>query len=273
MKKVVRNTLNLLYKLGFKKIILKISKNKNLSDKIIKYFWEKGGYEHYKKLYLHYRDLLRKNNLSLKNKKILEIGSGDSIGAGYFFANEKYANWTGSDINRTPNNENLIIRQINEMDMIYPNLNKTKFVKMDICKHSARFNNKFDLILSNAVLEHISKSKIDLAIKNMYLYLKKGGIMIHEIDLRDHFNLKDPFDFYRYSEKEWEKLTRGSIFYTNRLRSSDFARIFIRNHFRIVSRDIFQKKNLPKNINSELKKYQKEDLLDTSVVLVLKKIR
>ena len=131
---------------------------------------------------------------------------------------------------------------------------------------------EFDIILSNAVFEHVPAELMDKAFNNMYKYLKKEGVMIHEIDLRDHVNIKgNPFNFYKYSQEKWDKLTKGTIFYTNRLRVSDFDKIFKKNKLKIINIKT-KKTNLPKVVNKEfISRYSQKDLEVDFLLLILRK--
>jgi SAM-dependent methyltransferase len=70
-------------------------------------------------------------------------------------------------------------------------------------------NDRFDIILSRAVLEHVYD--IQLAFGSMDKLLAPGGCMIHEVDFRDHgifsaFGL-NPLTFLTYSSMAWNGAT------------------------------------------------------------------
>lgn len=90
-----------------------------------------------------------------------------------------------------------------------------------------------DFIFSNSVLEHIRD--VEDNIRAMSLCLNKNGYMLHNIDLRDHYNFNKPFLFYKYSDNTWNKyLTKEGISYTNRWRYDDFVKTFLKNGFKII---------------------------------------
>jgi SAM-dependent methyltransferase len=96
------------------------------------------------------------------------------------------------------------------------------------------FPDKFDLIYSIAVLQHIQD--LESSIKKMSLIIKKGGLMFHVVDFKDkwHF-LGRPFAFYRYSDKTWNNyLTDASLTYTNRIRYDDYIKLFKKYGFTIL---------------------------------------
>lgn len=92
-----------------------------------------------------------------------------------------------------------------------------------------------DIICSNAVLEHVRYPEI--TIQETYRLLRKGGVAIHAIDLRDHFfldpNSPDVFNCLRYSRKAWELMTWNRSNYVNRLRVSDWENLFTNTGFTI----------------------------------------
>ncbi len=291
MKKLTRFLLNFIQKLGLDIFMIKISKNKYLRKLLLRVSWDDANYNYFENIYTKYNNLLSKYKVNIKNKNILEVGAGSSIGAGYFFLDKGYNLWIASDPFRHPNDNryfsnkeyNLALEIAEKKNKAIKNFidlrdgevifkDKFNFVKDDITKFNKQFVNKFDLILSNAVFEHISKEKMNESFRNMYKYLKKGGIMIHEIDLRDHVNIKgNPFNFYRFSEKEWENLTKGTIFYTNRLRVDDFYKVFKNNKLKIVG-EVIKKGVLPKHISKDISlKYSPESLKINYLLVILRK--
>lgn len=66
---------------------------------------------------------------------------------------------------------------------------------------------RFDLILSRSVLEHVSD--VPAAIDSMARMLRRGGRMIHRVDLRSHEEEEQshPLDFLRPSPAWWRLMT------------------------------------------------------------------
>jgi len=95
-------------------------------------------------------------------------------------------------------------------------------------------------------------------------------LMIHQIDFRNHLNFENPFDFYKYSNKKWELLIKNSIFYTNRLRVSDFEELFKKNNFKILIKEQTYS-ILPKKIHVDLKNYTNNSLRTKGTLFVLRK--
>lgn len=96
---------------------------------------------------------------------------------------------------------------------------------------------KIDFAYSVSVFEHIKN--VEDNIKKLSHVIKDGGFMYHSIDLRDHYNFRNPFLFLKYSNSTWEKyLTKEGISYTNRVRYTEFKRLFEKYGFKIVGEDV-----------------------------------
>lgn len=75
--------------------------------------------------------------------------------------------------------------------------------------------NNLDLIFSQAVMEHVDD--IYFAYQKMYKWLKKGGVMSHQIDFTAH-EMSENWDGHWYiNEKLWKFLLRGRKYPINRL--------------------------------------------------------
>lgn len=81
----------------------------------------------------------------------------------------------------------------------------------------------FDIIFSNACLEHVSDPAV--AAKRISTLLKPGGVTTHGIDLRDHRNFDEPLDFLRYPDWVWRGASSRRT-HTNRWRASDWQKAF-----------------------------------------------
>jgi len=293
LRKATQRTVDLIYWLGLDTFFCKILTIIPLSS-LLNNFWI-NDYRYYEKSFHSFNKILQENDIACKDKKILEIGSGNSIGWGYFFKGEGCDIYIASDKYRSTKMSKRALKMekqiVEQAQKLYPNLNldelieinhkeiilkttQLQFEKLDMTQDQITFNNKFDLIISNAVLEHISKKDLSKAIENMNMLLKKGGIMVHAIDLRDHFNMNFPFNFYKYSEYEWNKLVCKTQFYTNRLRLMDYIDQLKKNNFEIIyiKKDVLKGSTKRIKIHSEFRnKYDIDDLETMSCKLIVRK--
>ena len=83
---------------------------------------------------------------------------------------------------------------------------------------------KVDLIVSNAVLEHVNN--LEQTFRNLYSLLSPFVIMIHKVDLRAHnrFLKGGPLWFLKYSNFLW-KMMGNNIGAPNRMRFPDYKYI------------------------------------------------
>lgn len=87
-----------------------------------------------------------------------------------------------------------------------------------------------DLHVSHTVMEHIPPDVISAILREAKRVLRRGGLLIHNIDPSDHFAHDDPsisrINFLRFTEAEWNKWAGNRFMYHNRLRASDYVRLF-----------------------------------------------
>jgi len=85
--------------------------------------------------------------------------------------------------------------------------------------------NYFDVVLSNAVLEHIANPTRSL--KEIYRITKAGGWNIHQIDYRDHRDYEQPLEYLFVEENDFASMFKdrnGEC--GNRYRASEFISFF-----------------------------------------------
>ncbi|WP_445222105.1 methyltransferase domain-containing protein [Bradyrhizobium sp. Pa8] len=92
-----------------------------------------------------------------------------------------------------------------------------------------------DCSCSNEVLEHVPADQLAELLKA--LRAVTNGITTHSIDYSDHYARSDPsvsrLNFLRYSDAEWRPFNSGKQ-YVNRLRHSDYVRMFKEAGFTIL---------------------------------------
>lgn len=90
----------------------------------------------------------------------------------------------------------------------------------------------FDVIVSNAVLEHVGDTFMTAC--ELARLTRPGGLGVHQVDYRDHRNFDRPFDFLRFEEEEYRRLFLSSRNENgNRVRSHELVEDFRRAGFEI----------------------------------------
>ena len=286
-----KKVLNVAQKVGADRLLLRASKLPGLRDVINRLAWHGQSVAHCRDIYGRFLTRLERNGIDVAGADILEIGAGNSIGMGYFFAAHGIASWTASDpfVNfntsaAASRREHDLARQIAAAD--HPALldllqldndqlhfkSTFRFIVLDATEFEPDFVERFDLIFSNSVLEHLPAAGLEQLATNCHHYLKPNGVMIHGIDLKDHINPLNPLGLYKYSESQWHSLSSGSIFYVNRWRHPDFVNLFQRHGFEIVECDPYLRFPLPKQIDAEIRRrYSDEELCYGEVFITARK--
>lgn len=229
------------------------------------------------------KEVLDEQNISIKGETVLELGPGNSyinaynflmMGAKRVILVDKYPR-----LIKTDKQKEFFKKEIEYVTKKYgqklPFIKKGEvdskyilFIDKDLTEAEVK---NVDFIFSNSVLEHIRD--VEDNIKAMSLCLNKNGYMLHNIDLRDHYNFNKPFLFYKYSDNTWNKyLTKEGLSYTNRWRYDDFVKIFQKYGFK----SIYEKKaraqldNVKLNDKFALKK--KRDLEIMTLDILLRKL-
>ena len=130
-----------------------------------------------------------------------------------------------------------------------------------------------DFCFSNAVLEHIPKQDFVNLANELFRLIKRDGVCVHRIDLRDH--LGGGLNNLRFSDKLWEgELFKSSGFYTNRIRFSEMVDCFRSVGFHCDFPRVIRWKQLPikrSALNNLFDRFSDEDLLVSGFDLVLRK--
>lgn len=203
--------------------------------------------------WLEYLNKYKGREYLLKDKKILELGPGADLGVGLIALLKGAKKYYSIDIkNLVKSVPNLFYEEL----FLYLDDNEDKFVDVDYLQKQLNLtlNNKskklsyvyckdfdisvfkgeeFDLILSNAVFEHLDN--IERSVYQLSKVAKKGCLFIAEIDLKTHSRWIrdiDPLNIYRYSDRMYNFLRfQGS---PNRHRPSEYKMILLNNGWRNV---------------------------------------
>ncbi|MGV7215892.1 class I SAM-dependent methyltransferase [Bradyrhizobium sp. UFLA05-112] len=101
--------------------------------------------------------------------------------------------------------------------------------------HVSSADSEVDCTCSHEVLEHVPADQLKPLLSGLRAVTK--GLTIHSIDYSDHYARSDEsvsrFNFLRYSDTEWRPFNSGKQ-YVNRLRHSDYVRLFEEAGFTIL---------------------------------------
>lgn len=125
-----------------------------------------------------------------------------------------------------------------------------------------------DIIYSCAVLEHVHD--LALCYSEMSRVLRPGGIMYHEVDLRDHIFSQQSLWFLTIPQKWFHALFSRTGAYVNRLRISDHKKLAARYHFRISKIAVPQKFTSP-SFPKKLASLTPEDRETLTFIAVMEK--
>jgi SAM-dependent methyltransferase len=98
-----------------------------------------------------------------------------------------------------------------------------------------------DLVSSTDTFEHIPPQEIAAILRECARLLTPRGILSCRIDLEDHYARVDPrlsrYNFLRYSDRAW-RLLSPPLHSQNRLRASDYRRLFADAGFELVEEQV-----------------------------------
>lgn len=136
----------------------------------------------------------------------------------------------------------------------------------------------FDLIWSHTVYEHLRFP--ETTVNEVFRVLKKDGIIIHHIDLRDHLILDEEnpntFNMLQFSEETWWKMASNRSIYVNRLRASEWLKLHQSVGHKNIDLTIFSRSNIVAKLFEEgkidyLKRFSKDDASIAQIRLIAQK--
>ncbi len=124
-----------------------------------------------------------------------------------------------------------------------------------------------DLIFSQAVMEHVAD--IEFAYHEMYRWLRKGGVISHQVDFKTHEMTKEWNGHWFIGETMWDILAHGRKYPMNRLPLSAHVKMIERAGFTVkniipVQRENFLKGQSPKVPNVT---FTEEDLVTSGALI------
>lgn len=93
-------------------------------------------------------------------------------------------------------------------------------------------NESLDMILSQAVLEHVDD--LILVYKTMYKWLIPNGIISHDIDFKSHGSADSWYGHWTYSDLEWKIVKGRKKYLINREPYSTHIRLLKENNFKVI---------------------------------------
>jgi hypothetical protein len=132
------------------------------------------------------------------------------------------------------------INNVDSFDELYALLNFTYVVnRQGSLKQFA--NDRFRLVVSGGVLEHVYREALPEITRDTYRVLEAGGWAVHSIDTSDHLSHYDPGVskkmYLAFSETTWKRLLENDVQYINRMQRGDWRRHFEQCGFEIVEED------------------------------------
>ena len=233
--------------------------------------------------------ILDKNGFELKNKHVIELGSGWLPILPYLL---KYLS-NASRVDTYDINKHYKVSEIVKLNVLFSKkygVPKSTFdgafqlpkdiryfSYTDIC--NGNFINA-DLVVSRFVLEHVPPESIIKIHETFREKLKSGSYIVHLISPNDHRAYSDSslslYDFLKYSNEEWDSI-QTKFDYHNRLRLPQYLQLFDKN-FEIVSLEFDsckegseQHRKFKKfKINELYENYSDEELTAGSIAILLK---
>lgn len=189
----------------------------------------------------------------IRDKAVLEIGPGELLGVILLFALcgarravvvDKYEEYRDSDRSRT------ILRELKKIVSENVKRSWANYVDNDSririgagaleYAHGAEFENissdilapPFDLICSNAVLEHVAD--MDGCFRRHTDLLRSHGLAVHQVDLRSHdASESHPLEFLEYPDWLWKALS-NKMGGPNRIRTLEYRSLAKSHGFEMV---------------------------------------
>lgn len=145
-----------------------------------------------------YQQMAEQAGVSLSGARAAELGCGATDSTGYEWLGRLGGEWIGVEpfAGRDAALCDTLRRQAQTR---HPGADLSRARRVRDLRELA--DASADVIVSNSVLEHVTD--VDALFSQCRRVLAPGGIMLHQVDYRDHF-FKYPFHFLKFSRRTWE---------------------------------------------------------------------
>jgi len=229
------------------------------------------------RVFKEYERLCSLSNIKMKDKSIFEIGTGNNFLIALQFLSKGAKKVVNLDrfncLDENKFNQKLYFKFWNSLDKDEKETllkkiiirNKQIHIKEQYFQYITGYSledinkislDKFDLIISNAVLEHTSD--LNKCFKNMKKLSKKNGKLTHIVDLKNHnrFDKIHPLYFLTFSDWFWN-LMSSNLGSPNRERFNKYESLFKKYNLkvlRILKRNFEHNNSFFYSIRSKLNK-------------------
>jgi hypothetical protein len=134
---------------------------------------------------------------------------------------------------------------------------------------------KFHVVISAGVMEHIPAATAQQFISNMASLLEEGGLGFHGINISDHLSMYDrsasPKQYLAYSESHWRLLCQNRVQYFNRIQRSDWLRMFSNAGFTLLEEGGSYADVTNLRIHPKYRHLSRKDIDCTTLVVLVRK--
>ena len=298
LKALVQNVISLLPEKAGNRIYYKIQKKYGQLNKI--------SINSYINHILKMEIALQKTENTLRNKRVLEIGTGKNIVMPLLIFALGAKSVTTIDINPYLT-DSLIqksikkikdslkhivqeLRSVRDKKLVRQRLHRVCDAENPLLEASVEYrapcdasdmnypNSTFDVHMSNQVIEHIKPETIRLILREGRRLLSEEGIMVHDIGMHDHFTTLDDsistVNFLKYDEWMWSVIAGNRFMYHNRLRASQMKDLFQQEGLNIILSESQVDPNAVEELNNSFplsnrfRQMENEDLATTHLRIV-----
>ena len=144
-----------------------------------------------------YQQMAEQAGVSLAGARVAELGCGATDSTGYEWLGRLGGEWIGVEpfAGRDSALSGALRRQAQAR---HPGADLSRARRVRDLKDLA--DSSAEVIVSNSVLEHVAD--VDALFSQCRRVLAPGGVMLHQVDYRDHF-FKYPFHFLKFSRRTW----------------------------------------------------------------------